>query len=483
MNRLFSWLFQQDGDSTPRQFKTVELLVLYVVGLVGWAYLLGWGRASLDYHDWTGINLPRLLYLQNAMLAGVWPLHMSGGHAMHGLTDRFLALPDVVTSPQTLLLLFMPVQQFVLVDVLLQYSIGFAGLARLRRYFGWSPYAFAFVFLLFSFNGHILAHYSAGHFTWAAYFVFPWIALCLFTFLDGDRSWTLIAALAFAALYMVLAGGIHQLTWMLILLVLLAPCCGRHWWWPLAAATASVLVCAVRLLPPALELASFRRVGFISDAIGFPSTAHLLTALVTLRREFPSFHEALPGNIWFFDSAFYEFTAFIGVAGLAIVLAGAWLWLRQSTPRYAELMVPMLAMLVLTMGSTFRIVRLMPIPLLEGERYTGRMLIVPLMLLVLITAGALDRYWRRSGLSVWHRALAVTGLALVAVDMAGAVRLWRVLVSIGTFNRAPFDPAIASVIERPDPVYVSVVMCGAAITLVTGIGLVVMARKPAKIER
>lgn len=477
MSGVVNWLFGTDDVATPKQVRLLELAVLYVVGLVGWAYLLGWGSASLEYHDWSGINLPRLLFLQNAMVAGVWPLHMSGAHAMHGLTDRFLALPDVVTSPQVLLLLVMPVQRFVLIDVLLQFSIGFAGLARLRSRFGWSPFTFTLVFLLFSFNGHILAHYSAGHFTWAAYFVFPWIALCLFRFLDGDRGWKLMAGLAFASLYMVLTGGVHQLTWMLILLVLLAPWCGRHWWWPLAAATASVLVCAVRLLPPALELASFRRVGFIADAIGFPSTSHLLTALVTLRREVPSFHEALPGNIWFFDSAFYEFSAFIGVAGLIMVLAGAWLWLRQGTPRYAELIVPMLVMLILTMGSTFRMVRAVPIPLLEGERYTARMLIVPLILLIIIAAGALDRYLRRSELSVWHRAIALTGLALVAVDMAGALRLWRVLVSIGTFNPAPFDPAIASVVQRQDPVYVGVVLTGLAITLLASAALFILGRR------
>ena len=87
----------------------------------------------------------------------------------------------------------MPVQAFVLVDVWIFFSAGFAGLLLIRRHFNWSLVAFSGVFLLFLFNGHILAHYSVGHFTWGPYFLFPLVALLVFRFLDGDDSWRSVA--------------------------------------------------------------------------------------------------------------------------------------------------------------------------------------------------------------------------------------------------------------------------------------------------
>ena len=105
-------LFANEREVSDAWVARAWMAGLFVAGLVGWAYAIGWGLTPLDFHDWTGINLPRLLFLQNALRGGEWPLHMAGTASLHGVTDRFLALPDVMTSPQTILLLFMPVTTF-----------------------------------------------------------------------------------------------------------------------------------------------------------------------------------------------------------------------------------------------------------------------------------------------------------------------------------------------------------------------------------
>src|SRR5262245_57647269 len=153
-------LFASERELRGSVVAKVSVTALFVAGLVGWAYVMGFGLVALDFHDWPGINIPRLMFLQNAIRGGDWPLHMSGTGSLHGVTDRFLALPDVITSPQSVLLLFMPLERFILVDVLIHYTLGFAGLLMLRRHFGWSLFTLTTVFLLFLFNGHILAHYS-----------------------------------------------------------------------------------------------------------------------------------------------------------------------------------------------------------------------------------------------------------------------------------------------------------------------------------
>lgn len=477
IDQLIAPLFQPERDVRGSLLARLAIVALFVAGLAGWAYVMGFGRVTLDFHDWTGINLPRLLFLQNALRGGEWPLHMAGTASLHGVTDRFLALPDVITSPQTLLLLTMPVTMFVVVDVLIHYASGFAGLWLLRRHFNWSLVTFTVVFLLFLFNGHILAHYSVGHFSWGSYFLFPVVALLIFRFLDGDDSWRSVACFAAVMFYMVLAGGEHHMTWVLVLLALLVPFCWRRAWWLAAVAIASGLLSAVRLLPPSLEIHSFRSAGLVADVIGFPSLSHLLTAMVSLRREWPAYNEALPGNIWFFDSAFFEFTAYTGVLGLAFIVAGLYQWLKSEPARYRELAVPLLVMTALSIGSTYRLLRATGIPLVEGERYTARLFSLPLLFFIVLAAVSIDQLFKHVIVSVWQRALALVGLIFLAIDIASAARLWRVGISAGLFGPTSFNVADAAVVHRADPAYINVLLLGGAITVVTGVVLTVLAAR------
>jgi multisubunit Na+/H+ antiporter MnhC subunit len=450
---------------------------LFLAGLGAWAYVMGWGRAPLDFHDWSDINVPRLSFLQNALRGGDWPLHMAGTSSLHGVTDRFLSLPDVITSPQALLLLIMTVPQFVLADVLLHFAAGFAGLLLLRRHFQWSLFAFSLAYLLFLFNGHILAHYSVGHFTWGAYFLFPFVALLLLRFLDGDASWRSIAQFAAVMFYMVLSGGQHHMTWVLLLLGLPVPFCWTRAWWLVAVVIASGLLSAVRLLPPALELGAFKEAGLVADVIGFPSMTHLIVSLVQLRRETPAFVEALPGNMWFFDSAFYEFTVYIGAAGFALLAFGLYLWVRAASPIYRQLVVPVAIMTAFSLGSVFRIVRALSIPLLDGERYTARMFCLPLFLMIVMAVTALDRELKQASALVWHRVLATLALMFLAIDMAGSARLWRVAVSSGLFGPMAFDRSAAAVANHSDPAYSTAILAGLVITLATAAVLLMLAAR------
>ncbi len=122
-------------------------------------------------------------FLRDAVRSGELPLHISDPATLGGITDRFLAIPDEILSPQVYLLRFISIGRFVFVDVAILYTIGFFGLLWLRRRFSLSLFTFTILFLLFDFNGHILAHYCIGHVTWGGYFLFPWFYswLCGFT--------------------------------------------------------------------------------------------------------------------------------------------------------------------------------------------------------------------------------------------------------------------------------------------------------------
>lgn len=477
MSDLLLALFVPEVEARRPRLTVFYLAALFTAGLIGWGYVFTWGAAPLDFHDWLDINVPRLMFLQNALQAGQLPLHMADPAALHDVTDRFLTLPDVITTPQTVLLLVMPISTFVVVDVVLSYSAGFIGLLLLRRHFHWSLVTLTGVFLLVLFNGHILSHYSVGHFTWGAYFLFPFVALLLCRFLDGHDSWGAVAAFAALIFYMVLAGGQHHVTWIFLLLALMIPFCWRRAWWLIAVIVSGGLLSAVRLLPPALEIGSFRSRGLVSDVIGYPSLLHLLESLVVLRRETESYSDVIPGNIWFFDRSFYEFSAYIGVAGFAILVVGLYRWWRAAEPIYRELIVPVIVMTAFSIGSVYRVVRLTQIPLLESERYTSRMFSLPLTLMIIIGAIEIDGYLKRASVTVWQRVLALAALGALAIDISAGVRLWRVSISAGLFGNGHIDPATAAIGNHADPLYTTTVLAGLALTVLTALALAFLARR------
>jgi len=460
-------LFSREREAASRRLVTGWIAAQYVAGALVWAWVMGWGTAPLNYHDWTDINVPRLLFVQQSLRAGQWPLHMAGTASLHGVTDRFLTLPDVITTPQMLLLAVMPVPVFVVVDTLIEFTIGFIGVWLLRRYFGWSLYVWTLVTWLMLLNGHILAHYTVGHFTWGAYFAFPILWLLIFRFLDGEATWRLLAAFAAVMGYMVMAGGQHHMTWVMLFVGIMAPFCGRRAWWPLAAVAASGLVAAVRLLPPVLEIRSFHEAGLVSDIIGYPSLTHLLSSLVVLRREQPAFNEALPANIWFFDSAYFEFNAYVGLAGaIVIAIFGVHYWIRHSR-RYRPLMVPALAMTAMSLGTVYRIVRASGIPLFDSERYTARMFILPLTLLIIMAGLHLDDFLRHHTRSAWQRCVALIGLAFIVLDLLTNAMTSTLLVSARLFGPSTFDTAATAVSLRTDAAYTNLLLAGLTISLLT----------------
>ena len=105
------------------------MLGLFALGIVVWGSFLNWGAFQFDRHDWTQEG-PRYAFLRQALLEGQLPLHIQSQLAA---TDRFLALPDAVTAPQVVLLRWLHPAQFVLINTLLLYTLGFIGLLLLRR--------------------------------------------------------------------------------------------------------------------------------------------------------------------------------------------------------------------------------------------------------------------------------------------------------------------------------------------------------------
>ena len=94
-------------------------------------------------------------------------------------TNKFMALPEVQLTPQVLLLPFMDTGTFVVFNVCLVYAVGYWGCLLIRRKYQLSLFSFTGLFLLFNFNGYVVARMGVGHMMWLAYFFLPHFVLAV----------------------------------------------------------------------------------------------------------------------------------------------------------------------------------------------------------------------------------------------------------------------------------------------------------------
>ena len=156
MKSLLTIFTDPEAEKISKNFRCFWLVLLLLVVLAGWGFFLGFGDIPFDFHDWAEVNAPRLAFLKDAVTKGKLPLHMPDSSALRGVTDRYLALPDMILSPQILLLRWMSVSQFVLFHTWLMIGLGYWGLLRLKKRFDLSLLSFTWIVLLFFFNGHMI---------------------------------------------------------------------------------------------------------------------------------------------------------------------------------------------------------------------------------------------------------------------------------------------------------------------------------------
>lgn len=469
-----SWLCENLFSAQPPKWLAYGWLAgLYLLGLFLWGQFLNWGRIPYDFHDWAEISAPRIAFVRDAVMKGQLPLHMPDASALRNVTDRFMALPDVMLPPQMVLLRFLDVGTFVLANTWLLYTLGMLGLIWLARRYRLSPAAFTVLFLLLNFNGHLLAHFSVGHVNYAGTFLFSWLAAFTLYLLDCQREgrlpgrgWT--AGVAFTLFYLLLNGSFHQFIWWLIFLGLV----GLFNWKLLPVVLKTLLLSgllgAVRLLPPVLEMAKFDK-EFLS---GYPSLTEMWNALVVMKQ--PS--EALAGKSILTSLGWWEFDLFIGLLGAGFLLYfGLYRWLKDADrpEGYAGLLLPVTVVFALSIGRVYRLFML--IPILGGERVSARMVIVPFTFLVLLGSIAFQRWLeerRMRPAAQW----ALLGLLFLQLnDLWQNLKLWRVNVAAEAFPVTPVDLAMKTVANHPDAPYTTILAAGAAVSAVTAVVLIVMA--------
>ena len=450
------------------------LSLLFGSGLYQWLKFLNWGRGPFTFHDWSEITAPRLAFLQDAMLKGVLPLHTASTEALGGITARFLAVPDMILSPQIFLLRYMEVGAFVLLQVCLMYALGFWGLIQLRKRFQLSLLAFSILFCLYHFNGHILAHLSVGHLTWGGYFLFIWFVLLIFDFVDGKTSWRWVTQVACLLLAILLQGSYHQFIWCLLFLGFLGIFSIRNLFAILKAAVFAVLASMVRLLPPFMLLGQFNN-QFIA---GYRDVLSIVLCLFTLQlpRSQTNF-EDISGGLTTWESTLY-----IGLLGAAFLLYfGFWRAIGEgkASHNYRVVLLPALGLVFLSLGRIYQSLReVIPLPLLTGERISSRMTSLAFVF-VLALAVIEFQHWLNKAKFPHLTVMLVSLLILNGVnDLWQNYIIWSFGSVSGEFPFQGFTPSQWVVANDPgDTLYLRLVWLGAAITAASLIFLLAMTWK------
>ncbi len=446
-NEALDAIFLPSNASLSRWQRTIQwswFIALLLIGLVMWTYFLHGGRIQFEIHDWPK-EWQYYTILNQALTEKTIPLHTNPNP---NAPERFLSIPETVLSPQILSLWFLEPGQFVLLNALLLFSIGFLGLLLIKRRFNLSPITFGVLFLLFSFNGHIVSHLSVGHSMWFGYYLLPFFMLQLFRLLDHDydHKWPLVMGLILFGI--TLQGSIHIYVWCVMLLLILLVILRPHSIPILKSLIASALLAAHRILPAALVFVENKR-------RFYPGYINLSDVLSALIKDVSPF-EAITGRL----VGWWELDQYVSLVGFVfIVLFGFSPLLNSSdeetrSSRYLPLYIPMMIMMILSFSYLYQPIHSLPIPLVGLERVPSRFLIMSILTLVFIAAISAQRWLLTRVQSIPKRFIGLTFFVIMGHDILRHTRIWRV----DNFARALPDPDRAfvsdiQIMNQPDPIY------------------------------
>ncbi|OGN81008.1 MAG: hypothetical protein A2X24_01670 [Chloroflexi bacterium GWB2_54_36] len=448
---------------------------LILAGAILWGIFFNWGNIPFDYMDWAEIWAARMQAWRDALLNNTIPFHLSDVAAMRTESDRYFAVADMVSSPQVLLLRWLEVGPYTLVNNLLLYGIATYFLLRIRKKYNLSLFAFTSLFLLFHFNGFIVTHLSIGQLSWGGYYLFPAFVLFVLELLDGDRSWIWVAKMSFLLFFIFMQGSFHHLVWSSIVLGIIALTRWRYASQILKAGVFAFLLSTPRILPVFFEMGP--KISGGHDFLGgYPSLRNLLQALT---------YNSTPDNAWpgiVFDSrlGYWEFDISIGWVGLIVLfgfggLAMAFWHYRER--KFPVLVVPVLALVFLSISDNFLKALFYNPVLVSSERVTSRMIGLALVIGLILSAIYYQKTMDRVRKSTVLQLAQVVFLLVLAKDLVLHTLRWSVANAYHALGVTRRDLSLVHVSNHPDPDYFLVLGVGALVSILTMVFLIWIVRR------
>lgn len=446
------------------------LLCVSLGGIVLGSFL-GWGQIGFDFHDWAQEG-PRYMFIRQALLEGKLPLFIQS-EMMD--TQRFLSIPDVVFSPQMVLLRWLMPGEFVLVNALMLYLAGALGVWQISKKLNWSVFSFAITLGLMLLNGFIWSHLGVGHSMWVSAFLLPFFILLVLALLGGRPNWRWVFKMALLMLIVFAQGGFHFVLWCLAFLFLVGLANIKSIWWVVKGVGFSILFCLPRILPAAIQFGGQER-RFIS---GFLSLTDLFKSMIEIQLPYEATQTINSGL------ATWETNFYIGFIGFAlIVVFGLFLGIKNHASAQVSIRrlgIPVSIFTLFSIGKFFLPINRLPLPLMDAERVSSRWFILPLLILAVVAIEQFDLWIKHKRMNGFvFGLLGLAGLVLYH-DLIQNARLWRLEMLKTIFPATPVNLNV-QVLALDDPLYLTMLIVGCFVMSVAAIALCVLIRKELKQE-
>jgi hypothetical protein len=309
--------------------------------------------------------------------------------------------------------------------------------------------------LVFNLNGHIVSHLAIGHLTWASYFLLPFFITSILELSQNKNiSWRWVSKICFIQFFVYLAGGYHIFVWCLLFIGFIFFTDNQNKKWIFLTILFSILINSYRILPSAL-LVKLLPIDFMA---GFPTTDRLFTSLISVSTLADAY--AVPNKV---NVLVWEFDFYIGLIGfLLIVIFSGMSFLPNCKNSIRNLMLPIIAMIVLSIGNFYMPIFDTGIPLISGERISSRFFIIPLLFLLFISAINMQKLINDNK-NKYSFALLIL-IILLANDLTQHMANWEVITMIRDF---PSEISSGNLIigTMHDPLYLGLFLSGSLITV------------------
>jgi len=474
LKRLLQAFFSYDDEKTFPLLPWAWIGLLFIAGIILWGVFFNWGNVNINYMDWAEVWPARLQAWRDALIHNTLPFHFNDVAAVRNGTDRYFATADMVSTPQLLLLRWLEVGPYTLVNTLLLYAFATGYLIKIRNKYRLSLFAFSMAFLLFHFNGHIVTHLSIGHLNWGGHYFLPAFTFYLLELVETKVGWQWVAKMAFVLTFILMQGAFHHLLWCFIVLGISAVLCYRQAFTIFKTLLATILLTLPRLLPVFfLEIKAPRGIDFIG---GYPTLWDLIRSLIY--NSTPNM--GMPRQIFDTPLGYWEFDSFVGWPGLIFLALFGVAWLLIShykQKKFPVLFVPTLVLIFLSISDNYLKVLFHNPILASTERATSRMMGLALVMLIILAVIYYQQFANRYHPPLVFQLAQLGLLAWTAYVLVLHTLRWSVKNAFGAFPFVARDLTTLHVSNHPDPVYYTQMGVGLGISLLTTALLIWAARK------
>jgi hypothetical protein len=361
------------------------VVLYYRAGQVDWLATQDWVK------EWTYYTA-----LRESLSSGGLPWFLN--EPFQG-TALFFANAETLVAPHAVLLRWLDVPTFIVLQAAVLLAAGLLGAYHLARDLRLGPAASLVFLSIFLMNGHVIAHLETGHGQWVSYFLLPCVLLFVHRAAIGETGTRTQAGIAMTMAVIALVGGWHVFVWCVIFVGVFTAANRSRWRFGISVALLLAGLTMVRLLPAALLYDVIDR-EFVGS---YQSLATLAGAFIGEPRRMTD------GLNW------WEYNLFVGWIGFMVVLTGLTAPLsRVWNHSIAQLWFPSVAMLILSCYNVYEWT-LFNLPGFVSQRVATRLLVVGVVGFTLIACVQLNEWLTRHARSRWRLAI----LALAGVLMAG----------------------------------------------------------------